>query len=74
MCTLVILFVFITITCISINHIFWTQQTGSLMFLVTQIVLTQEVKNARKKDKNITLVTDAQQEVLIKNEDKSLNY
>ena len=74
MCTLVILFVFITITCININHIFWTQQTGSLMFLVTQIVLTQEVKMARKKDRNITLVTDAQQEVLIKNEDKSLNY
>jgi len=47
---------------------------SSLMFLVTQIVLTQEVKIARKKDKNITLVTDAQQEVLIKNEDKSLNY
>lgn len=43
------------------------------MFLATQIVLTQEVKAARKKDKNITLVTDAQQEVLIKNEDKSLN-
>ena len=55
-------------------YFFWTQQTGSLMFLVTQIVLTQEVKIARKIDKNITLVTDAQQEVLITNEDKSLNY